>query len=95
MTVYVLHFDPPYKHAKHYIGYAENVKERFECHLKGNGNPLVRAAVEAGCKISLAHVFEGADRTFERRIKSRRDVCKWCKLCGRKERTAPKWTNEN
>ena len=35
MSVYLLHFDPPYRHAKHYLGYtkAESVKARFERHL--------------------------------------------------------------
>lgn len=92
MTVYVLHFDPPYKHARHYIGFCEGtVEKRFERHCNGNGNPLVKAAKNAGSKITVAHVFEGASRTFERQLKNRRDVCKWCKLCGRKQRKVPKW----
>ena len=70
MTVYVLHFEPPYKHAKHY---------------NGDGSPLVKAAKAKGREIILAHVFEGplADRNFERRLKRRKDVCQWCPICGR------------
>lgn len=96
MTVYVLHFDPPYKHARHYIGFCEKeVNTRLATHCNGNGNPLVKAAVAAGSKITVAHVFKGADRTFERKLKNRRDVCKWCRLCKRKQRSVPKWEKEN
>jgi hypothetical protein len=47
-TVYVLHFEPAYKHAQHYVGWtAGEVTERIAVHLQGRGSPLVRAAVEA------------------------------------------------
>jgi len=43
-TVYVLHFDPAYKHARHYVGWtAGEVTERIAVHLQGRGSPLVRA----------------------------------------------------
>lgn len=91
MTVYVLHFDPPFKHACHYIGFTDSLDTRFETHTNGQGSPLVKAAIAAGSVITVAHVFEGADRTFERKIKNRRDVCKWCPSCGRNERKVPQW----
>lgn len=92
-AVYVLHFDPPFRHAEHYIGFTEHpdVATRIHEHLKTKGgSPLVRAAVAAGCRIEIAHVFVGADRKFERRIKNRADVSRWCRLCGRNERRVPK-----
>ncbi|MFN3250083.1 GIY-YIG nuclease family protein [Roseibium album] len=93
MTVYVLHFDPPYQHARHYIGYtpdasaARRVKEHQDCTAKGS--PLVRAAIESGCKVVLAHEFPGASRAFERWLKTRRDTSRWCQCCGLETRKLP------
>jgi hypothetical protein len=37
MAVYILHIDPPYQHAKHYIGYTVRpIKERVEVIELGN-----------------------------------------------------------
>lgn len=92
MTVYVLHFDPPYKHAKHYIGFTECIDNRFERHCNGGGSPLVKAALAAGCVVSVAHVFEGADREFERKLKNRKDTPRWCRLCdGERKVKVPVW----
>jgi predicted GIY-YIG superfamily endonuclease len=32
MAVYLIHFDRPYKHSRHYLGYATDVDERLERH---------------------------------------------------------------
>jgi predicted GIY-YIG superfamily endonuclease len=69
-TCYLLHFDGPYLHAKHYLGWSENgVQDRIALHLAGNGSPLVRAAVRAGANIQLSRLFFGVTRHFERRMK--------------------------
>ena len=94
MTVYVLHFDPPYKHASHYIGFttSEDGRGRVFEHLRKQGSPLVKAALLAGSSITVAHVFQGdtADRNFERQLKNRKDVANWCPCCGRGTRPIPK-----
>ncbi len=65
MTVYLLHFFPPLKHAKHYIGWTkdEDALRRSLEHKNGTkkGSPLIRAALAAGCTIKLARVWPGAD----------------------------------
>jgi len=33
-TVYVLHFEPAYRHARHYIGWALDVDARLELHRR-------------------------------------------------------------
>lgn len=93
-AVYVLHFDPPYLHASHYIGFTEHedVATRLIEHISGRGSPLVKAAVANGSRVEIAHVLINGDRNFERRIKNRRDVCTWCRLCGRRERPVPSMT---
>lgn len=79
--VYLLHFTPPYRHAKHYIGYSDNIPARIERHKNGNGNPLVRAAIDAGCNVVLARVWEGEGRTFERHLKNAHNASRFCPIC--------------
>lgn len=88
MSVYLLHFDRPYKHARHYVGWAEQVQRRFRHHLTGNGARLVQVVVEAGISVRLARVWWGKSRRWERRMKNRawgplEGVCPiCCKLRG-------------
>ncbi|WP_298981528.1 hypothetical protein [uncultured Roseibium sp.] len=93
MTVYVLHFSKPYKHARHYIGYTPDASaaRRVQEHISGSvkGNPLVKAAIDNGATVTLAHEFPGASREFERWLKDRRDVGSWCHCCGIKSKPLP------
>jgi predicted GIY-YIG superfamily endonuclease len=80
-TVYVLHFEPAYKHARHYVGWTEgDVVRRVAVHLRGRGSPLVRAAVEAGVDVQLAATYEGT-RYLERRLKSWHNTGRFCAIC--------------
>jgi hypothetical protein len=80
-TVYLLHFDGPYLHAKHYLGWSENGwAERIAAHIIGKGSPLVRAAVAIGANIVLARTWQGVDRNFERRLK-KHGKARICPLC--------------
>jgi predicted GIY-YIG superfamily endonuclease len=80
-TVYVLHFDPPYKHAGHYVGWTEgDVAERLAVHLQGRGSPLIRAAVAAGVDVQLAATYEGT-RYLERRMKRWHHTSRFCAIC--------------
>ena len=46
--VYLLHFDQPYKHARHYVGWtARNVKRRLAEHEAGRGARLLAVVREA------------------------------------------------
>jgi len=57
-TIYVLHLDPAYKHARHYIGWTQGeVTDRLDAHLQGRGSPLIRAAVAAGIDVQLAATY--------------------------------------
>jgi len=90
-TIYVLHFDPPYaasigdtgrtKTAGHYVGSCSgDPAERVRDHLEGRGSPLVRAAVAAGCTVTLAATMPGG-RQDERRIKRSHHRERWCPYC--------------
>lgn len=83
MTVYLLHFDPPFRHARHYIGFTpeDTAVRRIVEHLRGVGTPLVREAIKAGSQILVPHIWTGAPREFERWLKARRDTACWCPCC--------------
>lgn len=79
--VYILHFNPPLHHAGHYVGYTEDTERRLREHLeKRTGSPLVRAALAAGCEVTVAVVLEG-DRELERKIKASKNTGRYCPVC--------------
>jgi hypothetical protein len=66
-TVYVLHFDPPYEHAQHYVGRTQgDVAARVRCSC-GAMLAAGRAAVAAGVDVQLSATYEGT-RYLERRM---------------------------
>ena len=81
-TVYVLHFEPAYKHARHYIGWtaSTDITDRLNIHLQGRGSPLIRAAVSAGVEIQLAETYQGT-RYLGRRLKRRHKTSQFCAIC--------------
>lgn len=92
MTVYLIHINPPFKHARHYIGWTsgvDTVRERYKSHLFGTGSALLRAASSAGCALVIAHVWDSGDRRFERYLKDRKDAPRWCPRCKGKRGPIP------
>ncbi len=81
-TVYLLHLDPAYKHARHYTGYAEpgNLQSRLAAHAAGTGARLMQVIKEAGGTFRLARTWPGG-RTRERELKNRRDAPRLCPIC--------------
>jgi len=86
--VYLLHFSPPYFHARHYVGYSDDVEARLMLHLAGGGSPLVRSAIRADCSVVLARVWEGRGRDFERKLKLRKNSPRYCPICNPRQRFA-------
>lgn len=81
--VYLIHFEVPYHHAKHYLGFCEdnNLASRMERHKSGNGSKLIRAVEKANIKWSLVKVWENQSRSFERVLKNKKNSCKLCPCC--------------
>ena len=80
MPVYLLHFEKPYRHARHYLGYAADLEVRLAQHRAGRGARLLEVITEAGISFTLARTWEG-DRTMERRLKNRHASPRLCPLC--------------
>ena len=81
-TVYILHLDPPYKHARHYTGSAEpgNLQSRLAAHAAGTGARLMQVVKEAGGTFRLARTWPGG-RARERELKDRHDAPRLCPIC--------------
>jgi predicted GIY-YIG superfamily endonuclease len=79
--LYLLHFDPRYRHAGHYLGYTEDLPKRFALHVRGKGSPLVKAAVNNGSRIVLVRIWD-EDGNAEQEIKRvMRSLVLLCPVC--------------
>lgn len=90
-VVYLIHFDRPLHHARHYLGYCngESLEQRIERHRRGDGSRLMRAVVAAGIGFEVVRVWEEGDRALERRLKNRKKSSKLCPVCRGKAVTHP------
>jgi predicted GIY-YIG superfamily endonuclease len=81
MCVYLICFERPLQHAHHYIGWAKDLDRRLEHHRAGTGANLMRVVGEAGIGWSVARVWPGEGRDFERRLKNTHNVRRYCPVC--------------
>jgi predicted GIY-YIG superfamily endonuclease len=79
-VVYLLHFDQPYKHARHYVGWTEDLLDRLDHHAKGTGARLVTVIRQAGIGFTVVRICEGTRRT-ERAIKNDHCTPRYCPVC--------------
>ena len=78
-VIYLLHFDRPYRHAKHYMGWTIDLDARLALHAAGRGARLLEVVRAAGISWQLARTWTG-DRNFERRMKQR-GQSRRCPIC--------------
>jgi predicted GIY-YIG superfamily endonuclease len=77
---YLLHFVQPYKHARHYLGCAEDVSARLDQHRKGTGARLTQVVREAGIAFVVARTRRGG-RRLERKLKAQHSGVRLCPIC--------------
>ena len=80
-TIYLLHFSRPFGHAKHYLGWANDLEGRLAHHAAGTGANLLRHVAAAGITWQLARTWTGS-RTRERQLKKQGGASRLCPLCG-------------
>ncbi len=80
-TVYLIHLQRPYRHARHYLGWTMDVERRLAEHRGGGGSPLLRAAAAAGISFEVARTWPG-DRHLERRLHRYKNTpARLCPIC--------------
>src|SRR6185503_3086335 len=94
MSVYILHADKPLMRGTsltgkplqcgHYTGYALDFLARLFLHEEGKGARLTQVWALRGIKFSLGRLWEGADRSFERRVKHYKNAPLLCLICNPK-----------
>ncbi len=88
-TIYLIHFERPLAHARHYIGFAVDLPARLAQHEHGNGSKLMAALHKLGIGWCVARTWRG-DRAFERRLKNYHGP-RLCPICqANYTRRAPK-----
>lgn len=80
-TVYLIHFDRPYRHARHYLGYTEDLQTRMTDHANGRGARLMAVITDAGIEWQLARTWRGGRRR-ERQLKRQGGASRLCPCCG-------------
>ncbi|GDY28768.1 hypothetical protein [Gandjariella thermophila] len=84
-TVYLLHFDRPYEHARHYTGWTTDLDSRLAEHATGRGARLLEVVSAAGIGWELARTWPGT-RARERQLKRQGGASRHCPMCGVKPR---------
>ena len=87
-TVYLIHFDRPYRHARHYTGWTRDLVARLSEHAAGHGARLMAVITEAGISWQLARTWS-AGRAFERRLKNRHGASRYCPICRQTQSSQP------
>ncbi len=90
--VYLLHFDRPYRHAKHYTGFTHDLHARIADHITGDGARLLQVIQHHGIGWTLARTWPGT-RVTERALKNQGGASRRCPLCGIQPRTNPGGTS--
>jgi predicted GIY-YIG superfamily endonuclease len=79
-TVYLIHFNRAYKHARHYLGYSEHLDKRITDHLCRMGARLMEVVTNARIEWKVCRTWPG-DRALERQLKRRKDAPHICPIC--------------
>lgn len=88
-TVYLLHFERPFGHARHYLGWtAGPLERRLALHGGPGGANLMRHVAAGGIGWRLVRVWDG-DRPRERQLKKQGGRARLCPVCGPWRRRRP------
>lgn len=88
MKVYLIHFDQPLAHARHYIGWTDDIEARLERHKAGQGSRLMEVVTSAGIAWKVSRTWTGG-RSLERRLKRQKHAARLCPACSGED--AYKW----
>lgn len=79
--VYLIHFSKKFGHARHYLGYTNDLKSRLHHHRNGTGSKLLKAVSAAGINWRIIRIWENEGVDFEQKIKRCGNSTKYCPIC--------------
>jgi hypothetical protein len=82
--IYLIHFDAPFGHARHYLGSTTALKARLDHHRTGHGSRLMHAVTRAGIGWRVVRTWPGGKQR-ERQMKMQ-GAGKHCPICHEKPR---------
>jgi hypothetical protein len=81
-TVYLIHFDQPFHHASHYLGFTKmGMEHRLARHGTTDGSRLLLAVKKAGIPFKVVRTWLDKTRGFERQLKNRKKASLLCPVC--------------
>lgn len=90
--VYLIHFETPIAHARHYLGSAAVMNRRLKKHQRGGGARLMEIVRERGIPWVVARLWYARDlrsaRVIERKLKRQHGSTRLCPLCRAERRAA-------
>lgn len=78
--VYLIHFEKPFKHSRHYTGFTDDLDARIADHRAGQGARLLQVVNDVGIAWRVARTWSG-NRKFERQLKNRKHAPSLCPVC--------------
>jgi len=79
-TVYLIHFERPYKHARHYLGWTVDIEQRLKSHATGNGARLMEVVTKAGIPWHVSRTWQGGPE-LEQALKTWNNGSRHCFSC--------------
>ncbi len=80
MCVYLIHFTEKFHHARHYVGYTDDLARRITEHQRERLH-LFGAINKAGIPWLVARVWQDGDRALERKLKNWKGSAQFCPVC--------------
>ena len=87
-TTYLLCFDKPIGHSRHYLGWTSDLERRLDSHRNG---PRERCVLtyelrRRGIGFKLARVWENVTIDHEKKLKRQRNSPRLCPICQERSR---------
>ena len=82
-TTYLLHFDQPIGHSRHYLGWTVDLHARLDCHRSGFRDRCVLTyeASRRGIGFRLARTWVAVPIAHEKQLKRQRNGPRFCPIC--------------
>lgn len=88
--LYIFHLHKRLGHAQHYTGITNDPIRREREHVRGQGSPLIKAAISAGIEYEFIIVSEhkgySSAKAAEKKRKGQKRASRWCPYCKEQRR---------